>query len=185
MFVAVLPDERVVRELDELLESRRDGESGLRWVPPDAWHLTTAFMADVPDSAREGLEGNLKAAARGVESFEVGVSGGLAFPHADRTKVLALAVTEGAQELAALSARSRAAANRAGVAVEGGRFVGHLTLARHRGLSAVRWLEVLDSFPAWVWRVEEVCLVETVVPGRRYEVRARFPLGRSGARVLE
>ena len=63
--------------------------------------------------------------------------------------------------------------------LDGARFVGHLTLARiNRGLPAVRWLEILDSFPRWRWHVDELCLVESH-PGARYVVTERFPLGGS------
>ena len=177
MFTAVLPPVGMVAELDTLLEPRREVDPTLRWAKPEGWHLTTSFMGDVPEWAPERLEENLAEVAARTHPFDVGVAGGLAFPHAAKARVLALGVREGHDELAALSASCRSAASRAGVEADGARFVGHLTLARHnRGLPAVRWLEILDSFPGWRWTVDELCLVESH-PGARYVVASRFPLG--------
>lgn len=182
MFTAVLPPASLVAELGALLEPRRDVDPTLRWSRPEGWHLTTSFMGDVPADALDRLEENLAGVAARSRPFGVGVGGGLAFPHAAKAKVLALGVREGHDELAALSASCRAAASRAGVEADGARFVGHLTLARHgRGVVAVRWLEVLDSFPGWRWLAQEVCLVESRGSGARYGVVSRFPLGEAGS----
>ena len=177
MFAAVLPPQDVIDELDALLEPRRDADPTLRWTRPDGWHLTTAFMASVSEGRLDRLEENLEAAAAKTAPFDVEVAGGLAFPHPVKARVLTLAVRDGHEPLAALAERCRNAATKAGVEVDGAKFVGHLTLARHnRGLQATRWLAVLDSFPDWQWKATEVCLLRSGLGGGRYEVTARFPL---------
>lgn len=178
MFAAVLPPESVVEELDELLSSRRDADPRLRWTRPDGWHLTTAFMANVPDVER--LEESLDEAAASVAPFTVRVASGLTFPHPVAARILAMGVTDGAVELGALSEKCRYAANRAGAHPDGARFVGHLTLARaNRGIQATKWLGLLDSFPGWSFTVDEVVLVQSHQVGRRYTEVARFELGRT------
>lgn len=186
MFTAVLPPEEVVAELDSLLEARRAAEPELRWTRPEGWHLTTAFMPDVSERSLPALEENLAELAAHTPPFSVGLSGGVAFPHPVKARILAMAVGEGHDQLAALSAACRSAASRAGAVPDGARFVGHLTLARHnRGLHATRWLSVLDSFPEWVWKVEELCLVESRRLGRHYEVVGRYRLGEPVSDVLD
>lgn len=177
LFTAVLPSVRLVEELDLLLEPRRGVDAAVRWTRPEGWHLTTSFMADVEPALVDGLGALLAGVAAKVPRFRVGVEGGLAFPDPHRAKVLALAVSEGGDELARLSAGARRAASRMGIDVDGMGFVPHLTVARSRGVSAGRWLGVLDSFPGWSWEVEEICLVESHSVGRRYEVLGRYPLG--------
>ncbi len=175
MFAAVLPPQPLVEELDDLLRPRRGHDPRLRWTRPDGWHLTTAFMADVPDPER--LEETLGEAAAQVAPFPIRVASGLAFPHPVAARVLALGVTNGAPQPAALATKCRHAANRAGAAPDGARFVGHLTLARaNRGIQATKWLGVLDSFPGWTFPVDEVALVQSHQVGRNYEVIARFGL---------
>ena len=178
MFTAVLPPPGLIGQLDVLLEPRRDADSALRWTKPEGWHVTVSFMAEVPADHLGRLEENLAEVAARARPFEAELAGGIAFPDAARARVLGLAAAPH-DALSALSAGCRVAASRAGVEPDGARFVGHLTLARiNRGLPAVRWLEILDSFPRWRWHVDELCLVESH-PGARYVVTERFPLGGS------
>lgn len=178
MFAAVLPPQSMVEELDALLEPRRDQDHRLRWTRPDGWHLTTAFMADVPDVER--LEETLEEAAATMPPFSMRVERGITFPHPVKARLLAMGVTDGADELGRLSEKCRHAAVRAGAAPDGAKFVGHLTLARaNRGIQATKWLSVLDSFPGWTFDVREVALVESFQIGREYRVVSRFPLGKA------
>ncbi|MDO5676484.1 MAG: RNA 2',3'-cyclic phosphodiesterase [Propionibacteriaceae bacterium] len=180
MFAAVFPPEEVVEELDALLRPRRDADQELRWTRPEGWHLTAAFMGQVAVGRDEYLEDNLAEVAAKAKPFDVRVAGGIVFPNPDKARVLGLGVAAGHDELAALSASCRAAASRAGVEADGTKFVGHLTLARSQGVRALRWLNVLDSFPGWSWTVGELLLIESRRSGYGfgYEVAARFPLGR-------
>lgn len=172
-----MPPEWLVEELDELLQPRRGQDPRLRWTKPEGWHLTTAFMADVPDVER--LEESLAEAASTVQPFRLRVAQGLTFPHPVSARILGLGVQEGAEELGQLSEKCRNAANKAGAAPDGAKFVGHLTLARaNRGIQATKWLAVLDSFPGWTFNVDEVALVQSHQVGRAYEVVQRFPLGK-------
>ena len=114
MFTAVLPPEGVVRELDLMLEPRREADPTLRWTLPEGWHITLSFMHDVPLDRMGRLEENLAEVAARARPFEVEVTGGIAFPDAARARVLGLAAGPEGQ-LAALSLSCRAAASRAGV----------------------------------------------------------------------
>ena len=166
-----------MQQIDTLVEPRREAAPDLRWRRPDGWHLTTSFMGSVPDSHLERLVEELGAAAARTPRFVVRLSGGIAFPHAGKAKILALAAHGAEGGLDALARRCRSAANNAGVAVDGATFVGHLTLARHnRGIEATRWLGILDSFPGWSWTADELVLIESHQVGRHYEVVERFAL---------
>lgn len=178
MFAAVLPPESLVEELDDLLAAHRDADPRLRWTRPEGWHLTTAFMPDVPDVAR--LVDHLGAVTSTVAPFQIRVADGLAFPHPVSARILAMAVTDGHRELAALSERTREAAILAGASPDAAPFVGHLTLARvNRGFQATKWLALLDSLPGWSFTVEDLVLIRSHQVGRRYAEVARFPLGES------
>lgn len=177
LFTAVVPPREVVVELDMLLDPRRDADSSLRWTRPDGWHVTTSFMASADRYRLETLEECLAEVAARTAPFPLGLAGGVTFPDPMRARVLALAVGIGHEVLAALAASARTAAARAGVEVDGARYVGHLTLARHnRGVAAKRWLEVLSSFPVWEWTADELVLIESRQIGRHYDVVERFPL---------
>jgi 2'-5' RNA ligase len=183
MFVAVLPPEEVLDELEDFVGPRRD-VSPFRWTRPEQWHLTLAFAEDVPDRSYDELVARLAEAARKRRCLEARVAGGGAFPHVGRAKVLYAGVETDADELARLADGARNAVSTAGARVDGQRFRPHLTLARmNRPVEATRWVRLLDTFRGGSWQVEEIVLVASHLgegPRRtaRHEVVETFSLGR-------
>jgi RNA 2',3'-cyclic 3'-phosphodiesterase len=185
MFVALTPPEGALEDLGEFLVPRQEAERGFRWTAPEQWHVTLAFMHEVPDRALDDLVARLQRAAARRTPFSVTLAGGGAFPHAGRAKVLwtGLAVSDG-EELRRLATGSRAAANKAGAEADGGRFHPHLTLARiGRPLDVTKWIRVLDAYRGPTWQAKEISLIESHLgegPRKRprYEVIESFPLGR-------
>ena len=55
IFAAVVPPETALDDLAEFLDPRRDAGPDLRWTDPSLWHVTAAFMADVPSRLVEPL----------------------------------------------------------------------------------------------------------------------------------
>lgn len=178
LFSAVLPPLDVLEQIDAHLQPRRAAGSGTwRWTPMENWHVTTAFMASVPERAREPLDELLAEAAAATPAFDIRLAGTVCFPDPSRARILALGVTQGAQKLAALAQRCRNAATRAGTSADGARYTGHLTLARtHRATEATSWVRIVDSFPGWSWTAQELVLIESHLAERRYEVVGRWPL---------
>ncbi len=179
MFVAVVPPPAAVEDLDDFLSVRREA-APFRWASADQWHVTLAFLEDVPDRSLDELAERLEATAGRQRAFTSRVVGGGAFPHPDRAKVL-WAGLEG--DFDALSRGARAAASTAGAVVDGQRFRAHLTLARlGRPANVSRWVRLLDAYVGPTWTVDEVALVASYLgegPRRRprHEVVATFPLG--------
>ena len=179
LFVAVLPPAEVVSAWDAFLEPRRDAEPSFRWTVPDGWHLTLAFLPSVPPGRVEPLEEALGDVAARTPGFPVEVFGAGAFPNPNSARALWLGVSSGVAELSALATRCRNAASANGIEVEGGRFRGHLTLARTRPVSVVRWLRVLDALGPQSWAVADFALLRSrsLPGGAGYETLGRFPLG--------
>ena len=190
MFAAVMPPQDVLDELGEFLGPRQEAshESGeLRWTRPGSWHLTLAFMADVPDRSLDDLLDRLTRAGKRRSPFTLRLDGAGAFPNPARAKVLYAAVggdPEAVEELRRLATGARAAANKAGAPSDGAAFRPHLTLARvRRPVEATRWLRVLSTYRSRDFPVTEMVLVESHLgqgPGNRprYEVVQSFALGR-------
>lgn len=182
MFVAVVPPPEAVEDLDDFLSVRREA-AAFRWTRPEQWHLTLAFMDDVPDRALDELADRLAATAARHRPFTTRVAGGGAFPHPDRAKVL-WAGLEG--DFDALSRGTRAAANASGARVDGQRFRAHLTLARLGAPANVsRWVRLLDGYAGPAWEVDELALVASYLGegprrGARHEVVATLPLQGAG-----
>ena len=190
MFVAVVPPERVVEDLDEFLGPRRDATRGtgpLRWTLPEHWHLTLAFAEDVPDRSFDDLVARLERAGAKRTPVLARVAGGGAFPNVGRARVLFAGVDSDAEELRRAATGARAALAKAGVEVDGQRFRPHLTVARmRRPMEATSWVRVLDAYSGPQWTVDELALVASHLgegPHRRprYEVVETFTIGRAGS----
>ncbi len=184
-FAALVPPPTALEHLEEFLDVRRDAGE-FRWVQADQVHVTLAFLDYVPEQKLDDLVERLGRAASRRTTFETAISGGGAFPNAGRAKVLwaGLDLDEpGRTELDRLATGCRAAANRAGIEVDGARFRPHLTVARTRYAHDVSsWVRLLDAYEGPRWRGQELTLVESHLGegprGRpRHEVVGVFPLG--------
>jgi len=186
MFVAVVPPEEVLEDLEAFLGPRREAAQ-LRWTMPEQWHVTLAFLADVPERAVDELVERLARAAGKRSPMSARITGGGAFPHVGKAKVLYAGLETDREELSRAATGARAAAARAGIAVDGQRFRPHVTLARmNRPVEATRWVRLLDSYAGPAWIVDELALVASYLGegprGRpRYEVMETFSLGRAGS----
>ena len=179
MFVAVIPPEEIVEDLDDFLSVRRSAGE-FRWTLADQWHVTLAFAAHVPDRAFDELCERLSSVAGKHAPYDTRIVGGGAFPHPDAARVL-FAGVEGSFDDLSRSARN--ALSTSGVAVDGQRFHPHMTLARlGRPANVTKWVRLLDSYTGPTWSVSELSLIESHLgegPRKRprYEVRATFSLG--------
>jgi 2'-5' RNA ligase len=185
MFVALTPPPEAVAHLDAFLEPRREA-AGFRWAAPEQYHVTLAFLASVEERRLDELAERLGRAAARRTAFRTALRGGGAFPNAGRAKVLwaGLDLDEhGGTELDRLATGCRAAANRAGIPVEGQRFRPHVTVARiGRPTEVTRWVRLLDGYAGPAWIADRVELVASYLGegprGRpRYESVEQFTLG--------
>ncbi len=55
LFVAVVPPDEVLDDLEEHLEPRRDAGVDVRWTDRHQWHVTLAFLGDVPERRLDDL----------------------------------------------------------------------------------------------------------------------------------
>lgn len=184
LFVALVPSEEAVEDLDSFLEVRR-AAAPFRWALPEQLHLTLAFLGDVAEHRLDELVERLGRAAGRRTAFSATIAGGGAFPHAARAKVLWAGVEASRpEELARLATGARAAAAKSGIAVDGARFRPHLTLARLGVPAEVsNWVRLLDSYRGPTWPAAAITLVESHLGqgprGRpRYDVVAEVPLRR-------
>jgi len=184
MFVAVVPPADVVEHLDAFLSVRRDA-AAYRWAPVEQFHVTLAFLAEVPDRALDDLVERLGRAASRRHGFAAAVAGGGAFPNVGRARVLWAGLDlddDGRTELTRMATGTRAAANRAGVPVDGQRFRAHVTLARlGHPQEVTSWVRLLDAYRGPTWTVDRLTLLASYLgegPRNRprYEVVDEFAL---------
>jgi len=160
LFVAVVPPAEVVEELAAAVAPLRSAAPRLRWSEPDRWHVTLAFLGQVPDAVRPGLADRLDRVTRRHGPVDLTLAGGGRF--GDR--VLWVGVSG---DLAPLAAGVRRAVERAGVTTMDNKPLrAHLTLARVPNGRRVDLRPLVDSLrqavPARSWVMSGISLMSSV-----------------------
>lgn len=154
----------------------RDDLAGLRWVEPESWHVTLAFLGSVPASDLSRVIAAAERVARAHGSMTLSTGGPGAFPSPRRARVAWHGIADSDGRLAALATDLREALGLA----DASPLRAHVTLARARR-------EPVDMRP-WLARAsapEGELLVDRVDVMRshtgagpaRYETLASIPLG--------
>ena len=163
LFVAVTLPSPVTAALDGAVAPLRGRFPGLRWVPPDRWHLTLAFLGQRPASELPALLAILQQLpAHPID---------LLLDHASHFAQLALAWAALAQPspaLLALRAACMHALAQQGLAprFELDRFTPHVTLARQAPPPASQ------DFAPIAWQADELVLVESLKSSGDYRILA-------------
>jgi 2'-5' RNA ligase len=178
LFVALWPPPDAVSELLAAVDEVRADAPDLRWTRPEQWHLTLAFLGEVPDDRRPELEERLARAASRHPPLTLRFAGGGRFG----SRLLFTRLDGDREQLTRLAASVSAAARRSRIAVDDRPYRPHLTLARGRGNEDLRPLAArLDSFAGVSWTASRLDLVESRLgqgPGRtaRYVSVSSCPL---------
>ncbi|UDY34314.1 RNA 2',3'-cyclic phosphodiesterase [Dermatobacter hominis] len=161
LFLAVWPPDDVV---EELMTLRRKDQRGVRFVPPDRWHITLRFFG-------EARVDEVEAAMDDVELPSATARLG---PAVDVIGERALVVPVGGLE--ELAARVTAATRSIGEPPPRRPFHGHLTIARVK--RDARMPPALGAMVDGRFRVDEVALVRSRLDpdGARYDTVAAWAL---------
>ncbi|WP_427383358.1 RNA 2',3'-cyclic phosphodiesterase [Janibacter sp. G56] len=185
-FAAIVPPTGAHADLEEFLASRREVEPGLRWTPSSLWHVTLAFMAEVPQDLIWDVVDGIGEVASAAAPIPLRLKGAGVFPSTDEARVAWMDVhpeaVDGLAALTGLALESRRAAHRIGVSPAEGGYRPHLTLARsRRPFEATTWLRVMQGYDGPLWSADEVTVfVSHRGEGRgrpHYEPVAACPLG--------
>jgi 2'-5' RNA ligase len=157
----------------------------LRWIDPQEWHLTLAFMGPVAESELPRLIEALTDVAANHAPFAIPTGGLGAFPSRREVRILWYGLADRSRRLAELAIAVRIAVD----CETASPFRAHLTLARARGdrgvtLPAPTWKVPM---PAGQLAVEELVLYRSQqgTGPARYEILASAPEGHTqgGARA--
>lgn len=185
LFIAIdVPEQWTVALGDAQQSLRRRGLERLRWVRPEAMHLTLKFLGAV-DAGRVAAVTEAMATAAGSPPFRLTLERLGAFGPTGRPRVLWAGV---GGELAALDRLWRALDQRVqplGFARERGRFSPHLTIARVPEQTPPELVAGVEQLLAAIsvaetppLTVREIALVRSLLGpgGARYEKLATAPL---------
>jgi 2'-5' RNA ligase len=161
LFLTIWPPDEVVEQLASL--PRKD-QRGVRFVPPENWHVTLRFLGEAdPDAVVAALDGvDLpRATARVGPGVDVMSDRALVIP-VDGCDELAEVVRAGTEHLGQEARR---------------RFRGHLTLARLQPNAALP--TAMGAFIRTEFPVDEIALVQSHLEpeGARYVTLHTWPTG--------
>lgn len=169
-FIAIELDRELKQDLGRLQEHLRSQTSprSVRWVRPDAMHLTLKFLGDTPLDKTKEVEAALALAAAEIPSFAFTVAGLGCFPNSRHPRVVWVGLQEVTGTLVRLRDAVEAHVAPLGFPTERRSFKPHLTLGRvqrYASKSEVREIgEVVASSSAGIGvetTVQEVCYIKS------------------------
>lgn len=130
-FIAVPVDADLRQQLQRVADGLRglDKKDEIRWIPPDNFHLTIAFIGDILQADAVRLESALARSLPGLPPFELALTEVTYFPFNAKPR-LVVALVHPDQALQTLHRRVQAGLREVGLPVESRAFVPHVTLGR-------------------------------------------------------
>jgi RNA 2',3'-cyclic 3'-phosphodiesterase len=191
LFIAIPLPETVKDEIERARRELMPGISGgaVRWTKREQFHLTLKFLGDVPETNVAALVDAVRTAGRKFGPLDLQAKGIGFFPGIHRPRVVWIGLTDAAGELPLLQAGIEAAVEPFTEEKPEGKFIGHVTLGRVRGMgrqesdllkeAALAMAE--RSFGRWRADAVEIIRSQLSSSGSTYSVLARIATGAASA----
>jgi 2'-5' RNA ligase len=178
LFLGISLAATVIDELSAVSARLKSRKDGLRWTASESWHITLQFLGNTGPEAYECLAARLCALRSPAVAIQLE---GLGF--FNRPGILSASVRL-TPELLSLHQRVTAATALCGYMPESRPYHPHVTLARgeSRGPGLRELKSRIHRQPTFTkFIAKEFLLYESLLgpAGSRYEIRNRFPLGRT------
>ncbi|HPC47691.1 MAG TPA: RNA 2',3'-cyclic phosphodiesterase, partial [Deltaproteobacteria bacterium] len=102
-FVAIDLPTDIKQSLASPIERLKSRNPAVRWVRPDAMHITLKFLGDIPEDAVGPVSADLDEISAVTSPLRLGLSGFGAFPGVHRPRVVWVGVTGDTVRLADLA----------------------------------------------------------------------------------
>ncbi|MFD7491053.1 RNA 2',3'-cyclic phosphodiesterase [Streptomyces sp. NPDC059832] len=172
VFIALAPPDHAKEELARELRTAYDTHPQMRWNRIEDWHITLAFLGELPVETVPALRPALADLAADHQSLRLALRGSGVFDD----RVLWSGIDGDLDELHMLAADVRTAVKNCGVTFEERPLRPHLTLARARRgdrSSAEEIAERLAGFTGSRWSAERLHLVGSNVGRSRGPIHYR------------
>ena len=118
--------------------------SGVRWVPPENFHLTLKFLGDVEEAVIPDIQSILNQVTPRYLPITCRFGNLGVFPKHQRTRIIWLGVTEGSDQLAKLADDLSIELSHLGFKSEKRKYTPHLTLGRvKKGVGTAQLKDIL------------------------------------------
>lgn len=151
LFVGLPLPESYQRGLDQLVQSLKPVvPASCSWTKPGNWHITLAFLGDIPLSRAPEIDAALSAVSWGTFDFKAG--GGGFFPSSARPRVMWVGAAGGEGCCRELASAVASALDWLGFKLDGRPYHAHLTVARIRETRpGADWKKVSDMLESTQW----------------------------------
>lgn len=165
LFFALWPDDKTRQALERL--NLTIASAKLKWVPPDNFHVTLAFLGHVDTNSELLIKQHVADIA--AQPFALAFDN---LSYWSKPRILCLTCSRPAQEAAALAAALQSAAANYGLHTDTRPYIPHITLSRHAG-----HLPEVNIEPI-IWRAGTFCLAESCSEpdGVHYKIIQQWPL---------
>ncbi|MCG8670321.1 MAG: RNA 2',3'-cyclic phosphodiesterase [Pseudomonadales bacterium] len=128
----------------QLAHKAQLNDGSIRWIPPENWHITLAFLGDQPFSLLEQLHQDLTKVCDNTFAFSADLISLAKFPDA-KSRIIA-ALVEPCDSLLMLQTAVSELCDQRGITLDQRKFKPHITLARlKRGSEQADFDSVLDQ----------------------------------------
>jgi 2'-5' RNA ligase len=175
LFVAADIDDAAREACAHVAERLRAKEWPARWVAPENYHLTVAFLGGVDDELIAGVTATIRDAAARIDAFDVPLDTVGAFPNQRRPRVVWIGPTVEVPAFTALCGAVREPLSALGAFTFELHADAHVTLARSEARVALPETESPQIAPQ---RIAALTLYESFTErtGARYVALERFSL---------
>jgi 2'-5' RNA ligase len=184
-FIAIEIPPPLKARMEEIQRELRGTDADVKWVRPEAIHLTLKFLGPIRQEDVERISRALAPIVSGGESFEVRVKGLGCFPHPRSPRVVWLGVDRGREALARLQGGIERKTAELSFPPEDRPFSPHLTLGRVRSprgrTGLAQALERHRDAEIGSFQAREVILFRSELrpSGAVYTKLSEFPMGRA------
>lgn len=145
-FIACSLDEGTRERIRELCVKLKKTDTGIKWVRPEAMHLTLRFLGEIGEDEVELAGEAMQEAAAGASPVRIEVGGYGTFPAGKKPRVIWLGLKKGGPELYSIFERLEDALQAGGLGPADKPFRPHLTLGRVKSPRGVnRALKILEE----------------------------------------
>ncbi len=145
-FIACSLDEATKESIRELTARLKKIDSGIKWVRPEAMHLTLRFLGNMDKDDVELAGEAMEETAAGLSPVQVVVAGHGTFPPGKKPRVVWLGLKKGGDELYSIYERLEESLQAKGLGPADKAFKPHLTLGRVKSPKGVnRMLKELEE----------------------------------------
>ena len=185
LFVAIRLPPPIVSGLDIIRGRLAEFDSIPRYPDVTGFHITLAFLGEMPDGGEEMVEGGLRSACAGFGEFGLALGAGGSFPEGEAARVISLRVEGQVRQVGELQKVVVKELSDLGVRLDKRPFSPHVTLARvSRRASAEerrRVAEVaakIDGYDTGSFQVTEIAVMASDLQptGAVYTPIAEIPL---------